>query len=48
MSRLNDYNPDFGIVFDEVDDLINSIPGGSGGESTIVEEPVKDTLICFV
>src|SRR3990167_5723844 len=45
MSRLNEYNRDFGIVFDELDDLINSIPVGGGGESTIVEEPVKDTLL---
>src|SRR3990167_1216880 len=45
MSRLNEYNRDFGIVFDELDDLINSIPVGGGGESTIVEEPVKDSLL---
>src|SRR3990167_10067654 len=45
MSRLNEYNRDFGIVFDELDDLINSIPVGGGGESTIVEEPVKDALL---
>ena len=38
MSRLNEYNPDFGIVFDEVDDLINDITEGGGGGSTIVQD----------
>ena len=44
MSRLHEYNPEFGIVFDEVDDFLNGVGGttsigtGGGGTSTIIEE----------
>ncbi len=30
MSRLNEYNPEFGVVFDEIDDAINAALGNAG------------------
>lgn len=30
MSRLQEYNPEFGVVFDEWDDILNATLGGSG------------------
>ena len=41
MSFRNEYNPEFGVVFDWLDDLIKEAAGGGGEPSTIVEEEVK-------
>lgn len=46
MSRLNEYNPEFGVVFDEIDDAINAALGisGGGGASPKPDAPAKAPL----